>query len=319
MAQELINVGAAPNDGLGDPIRTAFIKTNNNFTELFGTVGGNIAGIANGTSNVNIATINGNITVGVGGTANITQFTTAGQLVTGTVTATGNIAGNYILGNGALLTGLPAAYSNANVAAYLPTYSGDITAGNVSATGNITAGFFTGNGAGLTGVIATSNVGAATQLANGTTSFNIPVVNGNVVGNVGANTSVYIFTDAGANVAGYVNATGNITGNYILGNGSQLTGLPASYGNANVAAYLPTYTGNIGAGNVSVTGNVVAGNVVSTTGTFRLPSFTTLELANITPVPGDMVYNTTVNQVQAWQYTASNVFACVSLSVSTYQ
>jgi hypothetical protein len=35
MALEVINVGAAPNDGQGDPIRTAYIKCNNNFAQLF--------------------------------------------------------------------------------------------------------------------------------------------------------------------------------------------------------------------------------------------------------------------------------------------
>lgn len=35
MSQQVINVGSAPNDGQGDPIRTAFIKTNQNFTELY--------------------------------------------------------------------------------------------------------------------------------------------------------------------------------------------------------------------------------------------------------------------------------------------
>lgn len=34
---ELINVGAAPNDGSGDPLRVAFEKVNNNFTSLFNT------------------------------------------------------------------------------------------------------------------------------------------------------------------------------------------------------------------------------------------------------------------------------------------
>jgi len=38
MGQETINVGAAANDGLGDPIRTAFIKCNDNFTELYNRV-----------------------------------------------------------------------------------------------------------------------------------------------------------------------------------------------------------------------------------------------------------------------------------------
>jgi hypothetical protein len=35
--QEIINIGASPNDGQGDPLRTAFAKINNNFTSLFNT------------------------------------------------------------------------------------------------------------------------------------------------------------------------------------------------------------------------------------------------------------------------------------------
>ncbi len=35
MAKEVINVGSVPNDGTGDPLRTAYIKCNNNFTQLF--------------------------------------------------------------------------------------------------------------------------------------------------------------------------------------------------------------------------------------------------------------------------------------------
>jgi hypothetical protein len=38
MAQEFIQVGTAPNDGLGDPIRTSFIKCNTNFSELYSRV-----------------------------------------------------------------------------------------------------------------------------------------------------------------------------------------------------------------------------------------------------------------------------------------
>jgi hypothetical protein len=37
MTQEIINIGAQPNDGEGDPLRTAFAKINNNFTQLFST------------------------------------------------------------------------------------------------------------------------------------------------------------------------------------------------------------------------------------------------------------------------------------------
>lgn len=42
MAQQTINVGAAPNDGTGDPDRTAWTKANANFTELYAGGGGNV-------------------------------------------------------------------------------------------------------------------------------------------------------------------------------------------------------------------------------------------------------------------------------------
>jgi hypothetical protein len=35
MAQQIINIGTTPNDGLGDSIRTAFGKTNDNFSDLY--------------------------------------------------------------------------------------------------------------------------------------------------------------------------------------------------------------------------------------------------------------------------------------------
>jgi hypothetical protein len=35
--QEIINIGTLPNDGEGDPLRVAFGKINNNFSELFST------------------------------------------------------------------------------------------------------------------------------------------------------------------------------------------------------------------------------------------------------------------------------------------
>lgn len=38
MTQQTINIGTAPNDGLGDPIRTAYNKCNLNFTELYNRV-----------------------------------------------------------------------------------------------------------------------------------------------------------------------------------------------------------------------------------------------------------------------------------------
>ena len=35
MTQQIIDTGAVPNDGSGDPLRQAFDKINNNFANLF--------------------------------------------------------------------------------------------------------------------------------------------------------------------------------------------------------------------------------------------------------------------------------------------
>jgi hypothetical protein len=42
MAQQVIDIGAAPNDGTGDPIRDAFDKANDNFTELYAAAAGGV-------------------------------------------------------------------------------------------------------------------------------------------------------------------------------------------------------------------------------------------------------------------------------------
>jgi len=136
---------------------------------------------------------------------------------TGAVSAAGNIAGNYLLGNLSFATGVPSFGSS-----------------NISTTGNIQGNYILGNGSQLTGLPATYG---NTQVA------------------------AYLPTYSGVFTASTISATGNIQGNYILGNGSQLTGLPATYGNTQVAAYLPTYSGVITAASLSASGNVQASNV----------------------------------------------------------
>lgn len=55
------------------------------------------------------------------------------------------------------------------------------------------------------------------------------------------------------------------TADYILyvGNSAGRLNPVCSYGNSNVAAYLPTNTANIGAGNIVATGNVTTGNIIA--------------------------------------------------------
>jgi hypothetical protein len=69
MAKQLINIGAFPSDGAGDPLRVSFDKINQNFTELYAAVGnvtltgnGNVVYVSNGSGSVNsVAGKTGNV------------------------------------------------------------------------------------------------------------------------------------------------------------------------------------------------------------------------------------------------------------------
>lgn len=78
--------------------------------------------LVNGNSNVSINTANGNITMGVTGTSNVVVVSSDSMSVTG------NITGNYILGNGSQLTGISATggggASNARVMGYSLVFGG---------------------------------------------------------------------------------------------------------------------------------------------------------------------------------------------------
>jgi len=64
----------------------------------------------------------------------------------------------------------------------------------------------------------------------------------------------------------FFSATGNVTGNYFIGNGSQLTGIVSSYGNASVAANLAAFGSNpiSTTANITTTANISGGNLIGT-------------------------------------------------------
>jgi hypothetical protein len=110
MAQQTINVGSSPNDGQGDPLRTAFTICNNNFTELYGI--GGVTGIANGNSNISIIE-DSTVSVSSTGVANVLVVSGTGATLqglftgNGIVSATGNIVSSGLfIGNGSQLTGV---------------------------------------------------------------------------------------------------------------------------------------------------------------------------------------------------------------------
>ena len=288
MAQQIIDVGAVPNDGEGDPIRTAFIKTNDNFTELY--AGGASTNIANGTSNVNILQ-SSNVTVGVAGNT-ITTFATSGLYTNGIVSASGNVqagnlrttgtvstAGNVFSSSGFRTTNTISASGNIVTAGYfVGTFAGNIT-GNLSVAGSNTQVLFNANGnagatAGFTfdsdtntvattGVVsAIGNISGGNLRTSGLITATANVIGGNLltsglISATGTMTSAANITGGNVLTAGLISATGNVTGNYILGNGSQLTGLPALYGNSNVASFLAA----LGSNSISTTGNVTSNNI----------------------------------------------------------
>ena len=185
---------------------------------------------------------------------------TTGNVTFGNISTTGNVTGNYFIGNGSLLTGLAATYSNANVSSYLASGLNDA---NIVTQANVAGAFIVGDGSALTNV----NLAGLDGYTGNITGGNISVA-GNITGNIRNATGGYgnadvqqvLQTYSGTFTAATVSTTGNITGNFLFGNGSQLSGINAqgNYSNANVAAFLPTYSGNIGAGNISAAGNIVA-------------------------------------------------------------
>jgi hypothetical protein len=207
-----------------------------------------------------------------------------------------------LFGNGAFLTGIVAGsnYSNANVAAYLTNYDGDIN--------------FTSS------VAIISNVDVITvmdhirspsyQYSNG-----VSILAG--LGNNYSNVNVQAYTEtmgfrnySNVNVASYLGvgqiAVSNVklspSGNIVFADGTVQTtaafGGGSTYGNANVAAFLPTYTGTSGITQVgtlatlSVTGNATVGNLVGTEANTRIIAnvyTTTFDIYGNVTFPGNII------------------------------
>jgi hypothetical protein len=203
---------------------------------------------------------------GVGTLANLT---TTGNIIGTNIVASGNLYASYVIGNGSLLTGLPAGYTNANVDAYLPTYTGNVAAGNITVTDTFVA---TGN----------ARVGSGLLVSGQTTLNSTTRVNGNLVAavetlSVSPTTGALVVAGAGGlgvggnvNVGGNINVTGNATVNNIAGtkatftsfqgSGALLTNIP----NSALVNSAITVNGS----SVSLGGSVtIAGGVVSVTGT----------------------------------------------------
>jgi hypothetical protein len=298
----------------------------------FNGSGGAGSFIASGNSNVAITTPDGPINT----TANnvtVVSVNTTGQYVTGIayastvmtaplISATGNIAaGGYVLGNGALLTGVITSVaninngtsnvsivsSNANVTVGVNGTANVVTitpttlivassSGNVISTeGNVSAGYFYGNGSLLTGVSSSSNT-----IFNGNSNVAVSSANANVTISVSTVANVVSISPTTVSVAGNISA-GNvsISGNVTVGNIS-VTGNIVDSGNLSILtgsngniSLVPSGTGivtvatnlsvagNIDVGNVSASGNITGNAAPGSTRTFAV-GYMTIPVNNTT-------------------------------------
>lgn len=294
--QIIIDIGAAANDGTGDPLRTAFNYVNDNFSNVWDTglpssnvqfsgnkiltanTNGNLVlapnGIGKVVANVDIRP-NANNTLSLGSadlrwnsvyTQNLNVYGTS--TLTNVNVANANIAGGTItipVGNLHVTGGTNGYVLQTDGAGNLTWTAQTGGSGNGTVGGANTQVQFnnSGNFGGVAGFTfdSTSNT-LSVPTATVTTLNATNVVASGIVSATGN------VRGGNLNTAGVVSAAGNITGDYFIGNGSLLTGITtSSLGNLSVvgsAIQLAT-----GAPNTSVylTANGVSGNAY-----VRIPS-----------------------------------------------
>ena len=228
MVQQIISTGTSANDGTGEPLRTAFTKINQNFTEIYGrdAAGSNFDFTDNTLATINT---NGNI-----------EFDPNG---TGIVVVRDNklmIANSQTPGST-----LGSAGDKAGMLAWDTNYLYICTA-NYDGVTNIWK---------KTGVAVGASSGSAVQLVNGNSFVNV-AANANVTVSVAGNANIFKVTGTGANVSGTFQVSGNVN----VGNVGTTTLITTGTANLNNIANVKIAGGSAGeaiitdgAGNLSFT------------------------------------------------------------------
>jgi hypothetical protein len=240
-----------------------------------GTISATANVVAGNVKTDNLLYANGTAwSLGGGTYANANVATYLAAFGSNNISTTGNIsAGNlrsdnlqYANGTAWSLGG--GSYANANVATFLASFgsntlvtTGNVTTGNlifgsgvVTGTGTITAGNLA-VGAGYLSATGNANVGNVFVASTGVVSTAGTITAGNLAFGAGFVSGTGLITagnlSATANVnAVNVNAGNVLTNNLLYANGTAWSlggGGGGTYANANVTAYLPTHTGNVGA------------------------------------------------------------------------
>ena len=193
-----------------------------------GNVNSNFFGPLNGTIGATTANSANFTTVGASNITATGNVSGANLSTAGVVVATGNVSGGNLTTLGLATVGNLVVTTYANLGGNANVYLGGGTTGQYLKTD--------GSGALSWGTVVTS------ATSNGTSNLSIPFVNGNVNTSVNGTANVLVVTDAGANILGYANASGNISG------------LNFNTGGQVVA------TANVTGSNLITAGNVYIGN-----------------------------------------------------------
>ena len=272
-------------------------------------------------TNAVAVTASGNIGGGnllTGGLISAGGNITGGNIQTaGLVSATGNVTGNYILGNGALLTGVITSVANIN--------SGTSNVTVVSSGGNVSVGI---GGTGDVAVFATTGV-----FVTGVVSANGNITGGNILGgaNVNATTHTGTTVSVSGNVTGgnlitgaavsaaSVSASGNITGGNLVTGGAVSAASVSASGNitggnlvtgAAVSAASVSASGNITGGNVNVGNITIATDLISSANATITIDPATIGNAGLVVINGNLQVNGTTTTIN------SNVVSTNDLTVN---
>lgn len=275
-----VNANTTANYALGSNTAFSFNAATGNLiaTLLTGTI--TTAAQPNITSvgSLTTLTVTGNANVGNLGTAGLVVATgnvTGGNLTTaGVVSATGNVTGGNINSAGKVTASQLISNVATGTAPLVVTSTTQVANLNVATAGLATY-------ATTANAVAGANVSGAVSFA---TTANA-VAGGNVSGQVGnALVAGTVYTAAQPNITSTGTltaltvsanvATGGIkTDNYYYANGVSIS-FAGSYSNSNVANYLPTFTGTVGATALTTGANTTAGTI---TGNWTLTSGSKLE------------------------------------------
>ena len=262
MARQVINVGSTANDGTGDGLRTAYIKCNDNFQELYNTTQTPIA-IVNGTSNMAVAE-SANVTVSIAGSANVVNFAGSITEFTGNADISGDLAiGNSLtitqdvtVGDQLIITGtigsniIPDGNNTRDLGSSSARFKDIYLSGSSIVLGDIVLKAGTGNVLDIFGADGTTPGTINPTITNGTSNIQIPTADGNVEIGINGIADVLVVSDSGANVTGYVSTTG-----YISATGNITT-------SANIAGGNIAIGGLTASADVSATGNISGAFVI---------------------------------------------------------